>query len=454
MAEPYGFEISIEREIATLASGRQHFFSRIGNAVDPECLLDPDARLALEAAQAIGAERGTGPSSTTITVQRLNRWMQDGRVKREQIDSVIDMFDEVDDRGAPDEEDLIAEIVPILKRRINDAAVQESINRFGKNLDLRPVADQILEAERLGGTAMTIGTSLDHAFDEIDKIRDLTRLRTGVVELDHALEGGFEQGSLFVFAGRTGDGKSIMLVQCAVEALLQGYNVAFATLEVSKPRTLARVLSNMTAVPVRGVLNGSRGLVQQRLADIRGLGTLVTEYFVPDVTTVGDIRTWTERAERKLKIKFDFIVIDYADLLTPEVREAGKQANSYVDMKRVYEGFRMWMEETLRWGATASQAKLKSQGSKKQRHLLDNDDLADSSNKARKTDGLITLNVAPDGKTITFYIAKNRNGESRITVGPLPTQWDIARIAPVDRPMDPGFVVPDDLRRQERLRGI
>jgi hypothetical protein len=66
------------------------------------------------------------------------------------------------------------------------------------------------------------------------------------------------------------------------------------------------------------------------------------------------------------------------------------------------------------------------------------DDASDSMGKIRNADYVVTLNGRDDNAQIEFFIAKNRLGVGRRTVGPLPTDFGVARISPVSTP----WVVP------------
>jgi len=396
--------------------------------------------------------------------QRIRWWVEQGKATQEQLNEVDDMFDEVlDGKGMPDEEDAIAEIVPILKRRMHDTAVELAIEAIGHQRDFSQVSKLIDKSERLGKANTSIGVGLESAFEEISTIRQLPRLRCGIPELDGALEGGPELGTSFIYLGSSGDGKSVMLVQSAAEALIQGYNVAYATLEISVPRTFARLIANITGVPINGILNGSRHLAEERYEKInrwldnrdRPLGMFRIEEFPANDTTIADIKAWVERIEKETGKKIHVVVIDYLDRCT--LAKSKLQKDSYTNMLLVYEDFRRWMDDPdskdiKRWGLSASQAVRRNSGQRKTKpnrkgsgpKLLDIDDGADSQNKVRVTDGMVTLNVSFDGKEITFFIGKNRHGNARAQVGPLPTAWACGRIAPPNRPWDLDFEEDDD----------
>ena len=119
----------------------------------------------------------------------------------------------------------------------------------------------------------------------------------------------------------------------------------------------------------------------------------------------------------------DVVALDYADKCTAP----SKDKSAYKVMELVYEGFRIWMHQTKKWGFTASQS---TRGDKRSKKPKDLDDVADSINKVRVVDQVITLNLDDDDE-MKFHIAKNRFGRSRQTVGPLPTDFACGAISPV-----------------------
>jgi KaiC/GvpD/RAD55 family RecA-like ATPase len=427
--ETYGFDPAFEAILVTLLCSKQRAFDRIGSFVDPAKLERPECQLAMKAAVAFSVDKGHGPSNLTIVAQRLRAWWKTGKVTIEQINAVNDMFDAVIDAGMPADEDVIEEAVPVLKYDEEKKAVRIAIDAHGKRDTLAPVADLIMKADRIGHGTTSLGILLnEEAFAEIEALSLIKRLTTGIPELDNALEGGIEYGTLTILMGGPGDGKSMGLMQIAAESALHQMNVAYATLELSRARTAARFISNLTGIRTHGVMNGSMSKAKARLKSLASkLGTLRVEYFTPNQTTIEDIKEWVKRLEQETGEPVHVVVVDYGDKLT--VKGKTKKGD-YLDMREVFEGFRIWMEETGKVGFTASQAKRRDKNGSK---LLGVDDGADSQHKARVCDQLITLNVQDNGANIVFHIAKARNGAGRTIVGPLQTDWACARIAPVNR---------------------
>jgi hypothetical protein len=157
------------------------------------------------------------------------------------------------------------------------------------------------------------------------------------------------------------------------------------------------------------------------------LGYLQVEYFSPGGTKMQDIINWVDRIEQKRGVKMHGVVVDYADKVAPDDNKSGM----YTGMGQVYEDYRVWMEREDRWGITACQAVRKK--GKDSGQLTGVNDGADSQNKVRIVDGAISINRDKESGTNKYVIVKNRNGVADQVIGPIPTQFDIARISPVTR---------------------
>lgn len=447
----YGFNKKFERQLVTVLCQDPETFGRIAPDMDPTLLDDEDAQRALQIAHLLYQETGRGPSGHVIVLQRMARQKFEGKFRQKHIDRVCDMFEACEDAGLPEPDDLVDQVVPIIRRIIQDEAVRIGIDQVNKeDGDLSGVSELIEKATDLGKIDQSIGTEYDdEAYKAIAALSTIPRLGSGIEELDIALQGGFESGSMNYFLGGAGDGKSMALVQCAASGIMSGLNVLYVTLEVSKARTMLRLMSNLTNIPMEKLklIDGKFELGQRRMAEVLAEGgRFRCEYMTPTVTQLKDIKGLCRRSEEHDGVKYQVIIIDYADRLGYDSK---KHRNDYKGMLEVYESFRIWMEGEDRWGLTASQAIRRTSKSGKRRKL-DTDDAADSQNKVRVTDGMITLNVSEDSSEITFFVGKARTGAARKTVGPLPTKWAFAQIVHVERPWGRRTDIPEEFEEADR----
>ena len=424
--DAYGLDPTFETVIATMCASRPRFFGRIGYAVDPECLSDDSAKLVMQACQAINKDLGHGPDSTIIVVQRLRSWMSKGRVTIERIREAVDMFDDAEDAGLPSEEAVVVELKPVLQQAMRKEAVRVAIDHHGKQRDLGRVVELEKRATTLGEVDTSIGVIVgDASFDDIDALSKLQRLPSAILELDAELDGGLQRAGLGVVIGASGDGKSMFLSHQAGVSTMQGHFVLYATLELPRPIVQARIIANMTGIPINALLADKplREKAKQMLRDQADrVGMCIVQEFPPQATTVDDVIRWMNECEQFTGQQCTVLITDYGD----KFKAPGKKDTSLYDTGRiVFEALRGIADQRKIWSWTGCQGTRQ-----KKNKILDLNDAADSMHKIRVADLVVTLNC--DGEDeMKFHIAKHRTGRSKRTVGPLPTEFEVGRIAPI-----------------------
>ena len=437
--DPYAFDPGFERAITALACSSVSFWGRGGHAVDTEALEQPACKLAFQAAQEIAKDTGSGPGSLLVVLQRLRRWMNQGKTKLEEIVAVSDLFDEFQDADPqPEAESLLTELVPVLKRRAESEALKVGMDVYAKRGDMGKVIDLVSKAQRLGEQDVSLGYEFGAA--GLDAAREQnagTTLSTGIYELDGILEGGLKRGELGVVAMMSGGGKSMTLNHFAASAMRRKHNVAVATLEIDAGMWQNRLAANILHTPINDIAVDGRPRDRAKreitaLQEDGRIGRAFVSYFTPGATTVDDLRDWIRALRQAHNIPIDVLIVDYAD----EMTAVGKLADApgHEKMTSVYQRLRAFAKEELKgWCWTASQPKGHASGNAKSRKRIDTDDLADSMGKVRKADVLLTATFDDGTREMTFFLAKRRSGRGRETAGPLPTIFEMGAVAPLEQ---------------------
>jgi hypothetical protein len=430
--EPYRFEEKFERSVAVLCARSPRFWGVIGHALDPAALGAEPAKLLVQAVQQIARQMGSGPSNTTVVIQRLSTWVTiDGKLKREQLQAVVAYLDDAEDAGIAPETEVIAELVPVLQRRMRQEALQEGLHDFGKHGDLDRTEEMLGKAKRLGVNDNTLGLKLN-AFDatmaELEMISTLDRLPIGIMELDEALDGGIPRSTLSVFLGGAGDGKSMALSHTAAHAMLNGLHVLYATLELPTNTVCKRIYANLTGVAINDI-EKDRDKVRELMESLGDVGPLYAKAFTPLATTCADFREWVKESEDREGRKVDLLCIDYADLMG----SGGTEKSHHDTMRLVYQGLRTFAVEHSFWALTASQSQGRGErdSHKGKKKPLDLQHVAHSVDKVRIADLVVSLNL--DESEMGFYLGKNRNGRAREIIGPVSTNFACGQIGPVAR---------------------
>lgn len=195
-------------------------------------------------------------------------------------------------------------------------------------------------------TACNINLNVDigvNYFDDVDRhVDDMTRVEkyvsTGWDWLDKKLNGGFiETGrALYVFAGETNVGKSILLGNVATNLCKQGKKVLLISLEMSEMLYSKRMSSNIAQVPI----NEAHLNIEYLKETIRNFKTnhkkctLVIKEFPPSTVTPQQLSAYINKL-CQTTMRPDAIVLDYINLL-----KGPMGTNSYEQIKKVTEHVR------------------------------------------------------------------------------------------------------------------
>ncbi len=138
------------------------------------------------------------------------------------------------------------------------------------------------------------------------------------VVTDEKLGGGFMQDgrAMYVFAGETNIGKSIILGNFAVNIAKQRKNVLVISLEMSEMVYAKRLTAQIAKTPT-GKLADDIEVVSAKIENFKDStgGRILIKEFPPSCMTPRDIQGYISKVSKK-GIKIDAIVLDYINLLT------------------------------------------------------------------------------------------------------------------------------------------
>jgi len=253
--------------------------------------------------------------------------------------------------------------------------------------------------------------------DAMSKIRGHS---TGIREVDEILYAkGVAPGEMIVYCGSPGRGKSIILMNSAVQGMLDGENTLFYTLEVARSIVEARTDACLTGVPVVELYSGA-STIEERwdLVEARkSLGEIDIVDLPPRTLTPNMIRRDLRRYATEGKI-IHRVVVDYADIMASD-RKIDERRLEHGD---VYEQLRGVAKEFQVSMWTASQANRDSL----RKADVDLDSLSEDFSKAMTADFVIGLSQTKteegeriDGRgtgAMRLFFGKNRNGKKAVTV--------------------------------------
>ena len=142
------------------------------------------------------------------------------------------------------------------------------------------------------------------------------QVSTGWPQLDRVLYGGFSRGELNIFAGGSGSGKSLVMMNIALNWVQQGLHGVYVTLELSEELTGLRTAAMLTNMGTRDI----RADKETAALKVKMVGKKAGTYQVkalPAQSNINDIRAFLKEYQIQTNRRVDFIMVDYLDLLMP-----------------------------------------------------------------------------------------------------------------------------------------
>jgi len=202
------------------------------------------------------------------------------------------------------------------KRQELERAILKAADLLEKG-DFSPVEKLIKEAVQIS-LQKDMGT--DYFADPKARINKYFnnggQVSTGWPQMDKLLYGGFSRGELNIFAGGSGSGKSLVMMNIALNWLQLGLSGVYISLELSEELTSLRTDAMLTSMSTREI----RKDIDTTELRVKMLGKKSGQYRVkglPAQSNVNDIRAYLKEVQIQTGIKVDFVMVDYLDLVMP-----------------------------------------------------------------------------------------------------------------------------------------
>jgi len=167
------------------------------------------------------------------------------------------------------------------------------------------------------------------------------------------LYGGFSRGELNIFAGGSGSGKSLVMMNIALSWLQAGLSGVYVTLELSEELTALRTDAMLTGTGTKEI----RRDIDTTTMKVRLVSKKSGQYRIkalPAQSTVNDIRSYLKEVQIQTGICVDFVMVDYLDLVMP-VSVKVNPNDQFIKDKYVAEELRNLAKELNILMVTASQ---------------------------------------------------------------------------------------------------
>ena len=248
---------------------------------------------------------------------------------------------------------LMTEFESFTKKEELSRAILKSYDLLEKG-EFEPVEKLIKDAVQI---SLTKDMGTDYFADPKARIEKYFnsggQVSTGWPQLDRLLYGGFSRGELNIFAGGSGSGKSLVMMNIALNWLQQGLSGVYITLELSEELTSLRtdaMLTNMSTKDIRKDIDTTElkvKLIAKKSGNYQVKG-------LPAQSNINDIRAYLKEYQIQTGKKVDFVMIDYLDLLMPVSAKVSPN-DLFVKDKYVSEELRNLAKELAVLMVTASQ---------------------------------------------------------------------------------------------------
>lgn len=286
---------------------------------------------------------------------------------------------------------------------VKNALLSEVVPRLGKeNLDeILPIIQNAINK----GTSRDVG--YEYNLDDEKRFREEVELKvpTKWKSLNEKLDGGFGQGRLVTIIGGSGVGKSSVLVNVGVGALLSGdrpKTVVHYTLELGDMETARRYDAAITNVEINSVVaqkNKILTILKSKLPE--GSNLIIKEYPMKSAS-IQTIKAHLSRLRIKNIIP-DIIIIDYGDLLSAVESHREERFNTssiWGDMKRLAQELKIPV-------ITATQSNREGYND----DILTPDKVSEDFKKIMHSDVIITIS-----RSHKILLAKNRQGKDNVVM--------------------------------------
>ena len=234
-----------------------------------------------------------------------------------------------------------------------ERAILKSADLLEKG-DYGPVEKIIKDAVQI---SLTKDLGTDYWNDPADRINRYFnsggQVSVGWPQLDKILYGGFSRGELNIFAGGSGSGKSLVMMNIALNWLQQGLSGVYVTLELSEELCSLRTDAMLTNTSTKDI----RRDIDTTALKVKMVGKKFGAYRIkglPAQSNINDIRAFLKEYQIQTGNRVDFLMIDYLDLLMPVSAKVSPN-DLFVKDKYVSEELRNLAKELGVLMVTASQ---------------------------------------------------------------------------------------------------
>ena len=272
---------------------------------------------------------------------------QDEKISDDMFTEVSALLPEIFSSVDIDQEFLIDKTEKWCQERALHIAIMESINILdGKHEKMTKNAIPELLSEALG-VAFDVNIGHDYIDNAEERFEFYNRVEEklpfDIENFNKITKGGLPDKTLNIALAGTGVGKSLFMCHVAANALLQGKNVLYITLEMAEERIAERIDATLLDIPIDQLDKLPKTMFTEKVTGLakKTVGKLIVKEYPTGSAHVGHFRALLK--ELKLKRSFipDIIFVDYLNICaSSRMKSMGGAINSYTYVKAIAEELR------------------------------------------------------------------------------------------------------------------
>jgi replicative DNA helicase len=419
ITEKFDFDAEFQTRVAVLATQNIEFVNRVGHLLRPQYFEDAGEATLVNLALSYHGRSRSLPDKT-IMADIIRRGVANKVIKKDVVPLAVatwkKLFNATDASGR---EYIEERIVEFARHQATSAAILKSVELVQRG-EFEKVEQYIKEAVEVGinedGGAYDYYSNISlrtaERLDDAAGTKPPRGITTGHLKLDEILyHRGWGRKELATIMGGAKSGKTTALIGFAKSASLKGFNTLYVTLEVSARIISERLDASMSDTEIRSLGSKIKD-VEAKIEALAALphGELKIHEYPSGTFAPKQLRALLDRYEAK-GMKFDLVVVDYADIMAPNFRYNDVIENSksvYVDLRAIAQEKDVAMltaTQTNREGYKATVAKAEH--------------VAEDFNKVRTVDLMISINITDEERSkneARLYFAASRNQESGFTL--------------------------------------
>jgi replicative DNA helicase len=319
----------MEKVIAFKSITDDEYLASVIDYVKPSYFSDTNLRLVFEIVCSFYEKRKSIPTTTEIKSYLSTD------ADKQKFKNAVNSISSID--KALNREELYENTERFLKERgIYEAMMAVAQDVGAGNIDTSLILDKFEKSCNVS-LIPDLGLDLLKDFSKVEQelMNPEPTIPTGFKWLDEKLGGGLQRNgrAMYVFAGQTNIGKSIILGNIACNVALQGKNVVVISLEMSETMYAKRLTANLTKVGINSLARDI-DIVRAQMDNLKEFNSnckVFIKEFPPSTMTPRAIEVYLRKLQKR-NIKIDLIVLDYLNLLTTT-----KGNNSYERIKYIAE---------------------------------------------------------------------------------------------------------------------